>query len=191
MKNIKRLVMVMTVVFALFNLLAVQSKAAEWKEDEVVDLIKTKINKYRFDDLEKNNKLEAEIEKSLEEDRAKYLYAYMGVLLIISIIICVVAIKAETPKYILGAAILWLTVVPVYKLIFNGFPSEEDVAKRKAELGIEATDETEVIKKTIKEVIDEIYTAGDTINSYSIEEATEEITRKIEISEGKVLKYDK
>lgn len=188
MKSMKRLIVVMAVVFALFNLLAVQLKAAEWSEDEVVDLIKTKINKQRFDDLEKNNKVEAEIEESLTEDRAKYLYAYMGVLLIISIIICVVAIKTETPNHILGAVILWLTVVPVYELIFKGLPSKEDVAKRKAELGIEATDETEIIKKTISGVLDEIYSSGDTINNYSIEEATEEITRKIGISEGKVLK---
>lgn len=53
MKNIKRIIMVMTVVFALFNFLAVQSKAAEWTEDEVVNLIQTKINKQRVNDFEK------------------------------------------------------------------------------------------------------------------------------------------
>lgn len=53
MKNIKRIIMVMAVVFALFNFLAVQSKAAEWTEDEVVNLIQTKINKQRVNDFEK------------------------------------------------------------------------------------------------------------------------------------------
>lgn len=188
MKNIKRIIMFMAVVFALFNFLAVQSKAAEWSEEEAVELIKTRISKERFEDSEKNNKVEATVEKSLVEDRVKLLYVYMGILLIISIITVVVAIKTETPNYILSAAFLWLSVFPVYTLLFSGFPSKEDVAKRKAELGIEAKDETEVIKKIISGVLDEIYSSGDTISSYSLEEATEEINKQIGISEGKVLK---
>ena len=98
MKNIKRIITVMAVVFALFNFLVVQSKAAEWKEEEVVELIKTRISKERFEDSEKNNKVEATVEKSLVEDRVKLLYVYMGILLIISIITVVVAIKTETPQ---------------------------------------------------------------------------------------------
>ena len=79
MKNIKRIIMFMAVVFALFNFLAVQSKAAEWSEEEAVELIKTRISKERFEDSEKNNKVEATVEKSLVEDRVKLLYVYIWV----------------------------------------------------------------------------------------------------------------
>lgn len=187
MKNIKRIIMVMTVVFALFNFLAVQSKAAEWTEDEVVNLIQTKINKQRVNDFEKNRNLEIEIKNSLRKDRAKIMYVYMGILLAISLFLCAVAVKTRTPNYIVGAAILWLTVVPVGMIIFDGYPSEEEVAQRKAEMGIETADETEFVRETISGVLDEIYSSGDTVKDYQIEEATKEITRKIGILEGKVL----
>lgn len=87
----------------------------------------------------------------------------------------------------MGAAILWLTVVPVGMIIFDGYPSEEEVAQRKAEMGIETADETEFVRETISGVLDEIYSSGDTVKDYQIEEATKEITRKIGILEGKVL----
>lgn len=187
MKNIKRIIMFMTVVFALFNFLAVQSKAAEWSEEEVIELIQTKINKQRVNDFEKNRNLELEIKNSLRKDRVKIMYVYMGILLAISLFLCAAAVKTRTPNYIIGAAILWLTVVPVGMILFNGYPSEDEVAQRKAEMGIETTDETEFVRETISGVLDKIYSSGDTVKDYQIEEATKEITRKIGISEGKVL----
>ena len=115
------------------------------------------------------------------------MYVYMGILLAISLFLCAVAVKTRTPNYIIGAAILWLTVVSVGMILFNGYPSEDEVAQRKAEMRIETTDETEFVRETISGVLDEIYSSGDKVKDYQIEEAIKEITRKMGISEGKVL----
>lgn len=65
MNNIKRLIIVIAVVFTLFNSLAVQSRAAEWSEEEVVELIKTRISKERFEDFGRNMKTESDIREDL------------------------------------------------------------------------------------------------------------------------------
>lgn len=188
MKSIKRLITVMAVLFALFNLVAVQSKAAEWSEEEVIELVRSKINKARFDRHDENMKLEADIREDLIKDRAIFVFIYAGIVVIINIVLLILMFrdKIETSPVIL--ALITLTILPVYALFFNGYPSNEDIAKEKAKFKIEDVDSEEFLIKTTKEVVKEIYSSGDIINNYSIEEATEEITRKIGISEGKVLK---
>lgn len=188
MKSMKRLIMVMAVIFALFNFLTVQSKAAEWSEEEVIELVRSKINKVRFDRYDENMKLESDIREDLIKDRAIFVYIYAGIVVIINIVLLVLMTKdiIETSPVIL--TLITLTILPVYVIFFNGYPSNEDIAKEKAKFKIEDVDSGEFLIKTTKEVVKEIYSSGDTINSYSIEEATEEITRKIGILEGKVLK---
>ena len=75
MNNIKRLIIVIAVVFTLFNSLAVQSRAAEWSEEEVVELIKTRISKERFEDFGRNMKTESDIREDLIK-RGWYSYTY-------------------------------------------------------------------------------------------------------------------
>lgn len=187
MKNIKRLIIFIAVVFTLFNFLTVQSKAAEWSEEEVVELIKTKINKERFEDSERNRKTESDIRDDLIKSRMIYLYVYVGIIFIISVVLLIYFVKGGIIPNPMIPTMLFLTVLPFYMLLFNSYPDKEDIEKAKSELQIEDVDSEEYIKKTIKEVVSEIYSSEDIIDNYSLEEATKEITRKIGILEGKVL----
>lgn len=187
MNNIKRLIIVIAVVFTLFNFLTVQSKAAEWSGEEVVELIKTKINKERFEDSERNRKTESDIRDDLIKKRMIFLYIFVGIIFIISVALLIYFVKGGIMPNPMIPTMLFLTVLPFYMLLFNGYPSKEDIEKAKAELKIEDVDSKEYIKKTTQEVVDEIYSSGDTISSYSQEEAISKITRKMGISEGKVL----
>lgn len=187
MNNIKRLIIVIAVVFTLFNSLAVQSRAAEWSEEEVVELIKTRISKERFEDFGRNMKTESDIRDDLIKKRMIFLYIFVGIIFIISVVLLIYFVKGGIIPNPMIPTMLFLTVLPFYMLLFNNYPSKEDIEKAKAELKIEDVDSEEYIKKTIQEVVDEIYSSGDTIFSYSREEATSEITRKMGISEGKVL----
>lgn len=177
----------MAVVFALFNFLAVQSKAAEWKEEEVIELVKRKINKARLDSYDENIKLESDIREDLIKKRMIFLYIFVGIIFIISVLLIIYFVKGGIIPNPMIPTMLFLMVLPFWMLLFNNYPSKEDIEKVKAELKVEDVDSEEYIKKTTQEVVDEIYSSGDTIFSYSQEEAISEITRKMGISEGKVL----
>ena len=116
-----------------------------------------------------------------------FLYILVGIIFIISVVLLIYFVKGDIIPNPMIPTMLFLTVLPFYMLLFNNYPSKEDIEKAKAELKIEDVDSEEYIKKTTQEVVDVIYSSGDTISFYSREEATSEITRKMGISEGKVL----
>lgn len=186
--NIKKIstIILLTVFVTMF--LSIEISAANWSIDEAVSVVETRLNQEEWNNMKNKIDSRMKAKEYLNSKNSRPMILLESIAGGICILASIVGLVLKRPEVSLIPIFIFLFLTSFILLFFNSKkPTDEDIAKAKIELGLEVdVNSNEYIVSTTKEMINEIYSKGDTVEEYTQEEAIKEVLRLVGISRGKI-----
>lgn len=189
-ENILRRVAIFLLLIIVGTLfLSVQAKAVEWTSDEVLELVGGRLSKDMERKIEESEKEISELKEDRSQEKNVFFYFSLALIVIVTVILLYIDEKKNTLYFMPILLSAWILISLSYVLKVSTFPytKELEELQSKQKIEIEHISSTEYVSKTIEDVVSDIYSSGDTIESLSKENATKEVKRKFGIKRGEII----